>query len=613
MTHPLIRTVLMLLASGAVGAYASSAAADGLRPNFPIRLPEAARPADVAVATAPEAARPALRLTPIGVDSKPLAPVAVAQRPGAPAAQRPPVLVQRTPADFHVDEWPAEPQARLIQVANRHRATAHKAKAAEEPEAPATYTVRKGDTLEKIADKLGVSVAELKRINGLKRSTIHPGQKLKGPAPAGGSKAASKKESSRKEAARKEAAKPETYTVKRGDTLFSIAKRTGVSVEDLRAANGLRAKSAIHAGQKLKLGVAEEAAPAEEAPPPRRGKSTPRVEEPSAEEETTAGGGRTITTRSVTGHVIEIPGGASSYKVRKGDSISEVADHLGVSVAQLKKTNRLKSNTIRRGQVLKGPKTTAHAYVAAPGDTIAGVAKRFGVTPEALRAANGLKKSVLVARPGQKLRLPAGYHDRGAVTVTTRVPPPASEPAPTYTPPPPREAPAPSLPSRPQPYSGGATPRYTPPPAAPAPSAPTVSDAQISQLGRGRFVWPLQGDIISAFGAKPGGNRNDGINIRASTGNPVRVAASGDVVYAGDQVPGFGNLVLVKHPDGWVTAYGHLSRIDVKMQQKVSQGQQIGLAGSTGGVAEPQLHFEIRYGAAGERARPIDPALVLPK
>ncbi|RYG03674.1 MAG: M23 family metallopeptidase, partial [Caulobacteraceae bacterium] len=103
-------------------------------------------------------------------------------------------------------------------------------------------------------------------------------------------------------------------------------------------------------------------------------------------------------------------------------------------------------------------------------------------------------------------------------------------------------------------------------------------------------------------------------NIRVSTGEPVRAAAAGDVVYAGDQVPGFGNLVLVKHADGWVTAYGHMSRVDVKMQQKITQGQQIGQAGSTGGVTEPQLHFEVRYAPTPQdRARPIDPKLVLPK
>ena len=159
------------------------------------------------------------------------------------------------------------------------------------------------------------------------------------------------------------------------------------------------------------------------------------------------------------------------------------------------------------------------------------------------------------------------------------------------------------------------TPPAKPPAPTIIPSQPTASDAEISALGRGRFIWPIRGDILATYGPKATvGQRNDGINIRAETGETVRAAAAGDVVYAGDQVPGFGNLVLVKHADGWVTAYGHLARSDVKMQQKVVQGQQLGTVGQTGGVAEPQLHFEVRYAPTpADRARPIDPTLVLPK
>ena len=139
-------------------------------------------------------------------------------------------------------------------------------------------------------------------------------------------------------------------------------------------------------------------------------------------------------------------------------------------------------------------------------------------------------------------------------------------------------------------------------------------NAQIAALGKGRFLWPLRGEILSDFGPKGTGQRNDGINIRAARGAPVRASAAGEVVYAGDQVPGFGNLVLIKHPDGWVTAYAHLSNVDVKIQQKVLQGQQIGEAGDTGGVAETQLHFEIRYAPTpAERARPVAPNLLLPR
>jgi murein DD-endopeptidase MepM/ murein hydrolase activator NlpD len=145
-------------------------------------------------------------------------------------------------------------------------------------------------------------------------------------------------------------------------------------------------------------------------------------------------------------------------------------------------------------------------------------------------------------------------------------------------------------------------------------ASPPPTEAEITAAGRGRFVWPLQGDTISDFGVKGTGQRNDGVNIRAPQGTPVRAAAAGEVVYAGNQVPGFGNLVLVKHADGWVTAYAHLSTTEVKMRQQVAQGATLGAVGQTGGVPEPQLHFEVRYAPTPkDKARPVDPGLVLPR
>ena len=366
---------------------------------------------------------------------------------------------------------------------------------------------------------------------------------------------------------------------------------------------------------------------------------------------------RTVTTRSVTGKVIEVEGPAATYEVKKGDNLEKIARKLDTTVDQLRDDNDLgKRKAIQPGQTLKGPRTTAHAYVTSQGDTLYSIAKRFGVSADALRDENDLPRNASL-RTGLKIRLPEGYSDRGPLTTTTRVPvaapPPVASPPPTYSAPAPQPAPprsslgpapytpAPTTPT-PRPYtppprayvpppqsaspSPYATPprAYTPPPRAYVPPAgapaggpmtsAAPSDAQISELGRGRFVWPLQGSIISDFGPKAPGQRNDGINIGAQLGASIRAAAAGDVVYAGDQVPGFGNLVLIKHADGWVTAYGHLSRVIVKMQQKVVQGQEIGQAGATGGVAEPQLHFEVRYASTPlERAKPVDPKLVLPK
>jgi murein DD-endopeptidase MepM/ murein hydrolase activator NlpD len=140
-----------------------------------------------------------------------------------------------------------------------------------------------------------------------------------------------------------------------------------------------------------------------------------------------------------------------------------------------------------------------------------------------------------------------------------------------------------------------------------------VTPADIVAAGRGRFIWPVRGERLSGFGMKSTGHKNDGLNIAARSGEPVRAAAAGQVVFAGDQVREFGNLVLLKHPNGWVTAYAHLQGISVTYNQQVAQGQAIGVAGTTGNVTQSQVHFELRYSPnLRDKAAPVDPMLVLP-
>lgn len=110
------------------------------------------------------------------------------------------------------------------------------------------------------------------------------------------------------------------------------------------------------------------------------------------------------------------------------------------------------------------------------------------------------------------------------------------------------------------------------------------------------FSWPLRGEIISKFGPKSGGLYNDGINIKASEGDPVKAAEEGVVSYAGNELKGYGNLIIVKHSGGWITAYAHLSKISVKRGQKVTKITKIGEVGSTGNVTSPQLYFGLRKG-----------------
>jgi murein DD-endopeptidase MepM/ murein hydrolase activator NlpD len=506
----------------------------------------------------------------------------------------------------------------------------------------ATYTVRKGDTLAEIAAKLGTEIDDLARLNGLKKPyRLQPGQVLKNPkAP----KAAKASPSSARSSRGGDEGGGGTYTVKRGDTLFSIAQRNGTTVEALRAANGMGRNTSLIPGRKLALPGRGGGSNERAASPNDDTELADRMAEAARRDEARAGSpgrtatgrevtGREVTGREVTGRVVTIDVPGRAYSVKKGDTLERVADRLDSSVAELARLNKLKKPyRLRPGQTVRGPGTSARAYVVGRGDTISEIARRFSVSEAELRSANGLRRGASVA-PGRRLRLPNGYRDRGPLTTTAPVrqpeaPPVATAPAPSTPAPtpyvPPRAAPPrpePGLPSQPQPYrpSPGASPGTTPyprtGPVAGAPVAsPPVSDAQIMEMGRGLFVWPLQGPVISGFGGRGSGPRNDGLNIRANAGEPVRAAAAGDVVYAGDQVPGFGNLVLVKHADGWVTAYGHLGKVDVRMQQKVSQGQQIGQVGTTGGVSEPQLHFEVRYAPTPqERARPIDPALVLPR
>jgi murein DD-endopeptidase MepM/ murein hydrolase activator NlpD len=606
------RTALILLAGTALAGCVS--------PNFPIDAP--------AVPPPPQAAAPAPRPAPSEVAAAPLDPPPSAAPRVAEVESRPLAPIAAAPPAARAAEPPAVAVAQVDRPAQTRTVTTRSitGRVVDVEGEAQTYTVRRGDTLGAIADRMGSTVRELARDNDLRAPyNIRPGQVIKGP---------------------RQPAK--AYVVGEGDTLFAIARRFGVSADAIAEANGMSLNDVIVVGRRLRLpdgfrdrgpivstaevevepsSAAPPAAREAEGPPPeivegeRRPVAPPRSAPPPPAEE------RTVTTRSVTGRVVDISVPGRAYKVKRGDNLERIARELDSSVSELARINNLRAPyRIQPGQTIRGPGSSAKAYVVERGDTLSVVAQRFGVTEAQLRSANGLRRGAALA-PGRRLRLPAGYRDRGPIVTTTTAPVERQAPVETSpataapvrpTPPPPRSSPPPPrsvppqeerLPSRPQPYTppGGAVvgaPVATPPP----------SDAQISQMGRGRFTWPLQGETISGFGGRGTGPRNDGINLRARAGEPVRAAADGEVVYAGDQVPGFGNLVLIKHADGWVTAYGHLGRVDVRMQQAVSQGQQIGQAGSSGGVSEPQLHFEVRYAAGPqERARPVDPNLVMPR
>ncbi len=345
---------------------------------------------------------------------------------------------------------------------------------------------------------------------------------------------------------------------------------------------------------------------------------------------------RAETRLTTDGKVVAARGMYRDYEVRDGDHLDAIARDLETTREELIHANRLKKPyRIHPGEHIKVP--VAKAYVAQSGDSLTGVAKRFGVGLGELADLNDLPSHGRLA-PGMYVALPAHFEDHGPSreTVTQEVyerpaygpqasyptarpqasyPTASRAPEPTY---------VPGSPYSPSPEALAAasarrealarpTPTYPSTTEAARPEAP-VDSTRLASLGVGKFIWPVRGSVVSSFGASGMGRRNDGVDIGAAEGSEVKAAAVGEVVYAGDQVPGFGNLVLIKHAGGWVSAYAHLGQVDVHMRDTVYQGQQIGTVGQTGGASQPELHFELRYAATPEdKARPLDPLLVLPK
>jgi len=262
--------------------------------------------------------------------------------------------------------------------------------------------------------------------------------------------------------------------------------------------------------------------------------------------------------------VAQTPVSGATISVAKGDTLYSLARKSGVPVRSMIAANGLRSPyTLAIGQKLKLPLALQHTVVK--GETGYGISRRYGVNITALMRENNIRKPYSLA-VGQVLKLPGGARPAAPAARQT-----ASANRPT------------------------AAPTNTPRGRVVALPAPPAR----SQSG---FRWPIDGKLASRFGPKEGGLHNDGINILAKQGTPVRSAESGVVVYASNALEGYGNLLLLKHADGWLTAYAHNERLLVNKGDQINKGQIIARVGSTGGVTDPQLHFEIRKGR-----RALDP------
>jgi murein DD-endopeptidase MepM/ murein hydrolase activator NlpD len=342
--------------------------------------------------------------------------------------------------------------------------------------------------------------------------------------------------------------------VGQGETLFSMSRRYGIPVDVLQRTNNITDPGSIRMGQQI-----------------------------------------TIPVYSTTGVAAATPAASPFYTGSVGTPNVRRVPAPTPRPASLRTAAVQPVAPVRSQQVAAAPSAGTHTVAA--GETLYGIARRYNMSAQQLIAANGLAnpnelricQRLVVSAGGQPLPPTSQVAQLPSVAPNTTQTPAQIVAARTYTPPQPTQS---------------------------APAA-VVETAAIQQVAARndeiaeqtplQFRWPIRGRVLSTFGTGSNGVRNDGVNIAVPEGASIRAAEEGEVVYAGNELRGFGNLVLIQHRGGYVTAYAHNSRIDVQRGDRVQRGEVIARAGSTGDVETPQLHFEIRRGTT-----PVDPSPYLP-
>jgi len=288
---------------------------------------------------------------------------------------------------------------------------------------------------------------------------------------------------------------------------------------------------------------------------------------------------------------------ARAIEVQSGDTLYDISRRYSVNMRALIETNGMEPPyALDKGDVVYLPPPNVH--VVEKGETLYSVSRRYNVDTRSLALLNNMQRPWTVY-VGDELQLPplAREQAREVVKAAPVAPPVVKAPVAK-----PIDDKAISLVGDKTTAPVKAAPKPVVEPPAPPKSTPATP------AGARDFIWPISGNVLKGFGAGADGIRNDGVNIAAAPGSDVRAAAGGEVVYAGSELAGFGNLVLIRHPGGWVTAYAHSDVLKVKEGDLVKQGQAIATAGQSGNASSPQVHFELRKGK-----EPVDPALHLPE
>lgn len=319
--------------------------------------------------------------------------------------------------------------------------------------------------------------------------------------------------------------------------------------------------------------------------------------------------------------------GGAPVVVGSGDTLESIAHKYGVPAAAILETNGIRGpvhagqrvvipryvvgevRASHRTQQVEPPRLAAVApvrqeapaethsgslYIVQPGENLIGIARKHGMSVAELARANHIEPYVKVAM-GDRLTIPG----RARTQIAERAPAPAVRAAPPKAAPP-QVAPARTAPVEPMRTENV---RVATPEPVQAPE-PAVKKEPVAAVPS--FRWPVTAHIVEGFGPRPNGTTNDGINFAVPEGTPIRAAEDGVVAYAGNELKTFGNLVLIRHADNYVSAYANAREILVKKGDTVRRGQIIAHSGQTGNAASPQLHFEIR-----KNSTPVDPRKLL--
>jgi len=332
--------------------------------------------------------------------------------------------------------------------------------------------------------------------------------------------------------------------------------------------------------------------------------------------------------------------GGTAIIVVSGETVDTIAQRHGVPAAALMQANSLPpGSAVRPGQRLVIPRYNAGApaiaptastaaarpvpaavppaparpatvtgtsglHVVAAGDTLYKISRTYGRSVPDLAKANNIEPNASL-KIGDRIVIPGGATASAGTKSAPRTAQPLAAPSAKATSA--KAASAKAAAPKATPAKATPAPKQTEPPqqaalVTPGDDTPPTKSADAAPS----FRWPVKGRVIAGFGPRPNGQQNDGINLAVPEGTPVKAAEDGVVAYAGNELKGYGNLVLIRHANGYVTAYAHAKEILVKRGDQIKRGQVIANSGQTGNVDAPQLHFEVRKGPA-----PLDPMPML--